>query len=220
MGGLLNQMKPIFAKRVSYSVKECKFSFYNMNTLFASGNVEQARGMHQIYANKESKTDIDVEKISLYNHLDQDEAGNPIVVLSPYGKRSEQTNDNFGMHVREAMFKLRTRDKFVVVSQAPWRVFDQYEIFIYPAAVVLTREFYRNIKQFIFDGAQADPVNEPGELQDHYEMLIQTKALHKAIPAAAESRDNATQIIQDNLSSNSKEKKMKLKFGEDTTTTK
>ena len=45
--------------------------------------------MHQIYANKESKTDIDVEKISLYNHLDQDEAGNPIAVLSPYGKRSE-----------------------------------------------------------------------------------------------------------------------------------
>ena len=171
MGGLLNQMKPIFAKRVSYSVKECTFSFYNMNILFASGTVEQARGMHQIYANKESKTDIDVEKISLYNHLDLDEAGNPMVVLSPYGKRCEQPQDNL-VHVREAMFKLRTRDKFVVVSQAPWRVFDQYEIFIYPTAVVLTREFYRNIKQFIFDGAQADPVNEPGELQDHYEMLI------------------------------------------------
>jgi len=72
MGSLLNQMKPIFVKRVSYSVDQCEFSFFNLNTKFASGTVEQLRGMHWIYANKESKTDIDVEKISLSNHLEAD----------------------------------------------------------------------------------------------------------------------------------------------------
>lgn len=68
------------------------------------------------------------------------------------------------MHVREAMFKLRTRDKFVVVSQAPWRVFDQYEIFIYPTNIQLTYQFYHSFKHFIFDAPQADTVNEMGEL--------------------------------------------------------
>ena len=71
MGSLLNQMKPIFSKRVSYSLSHCEFSFFNLNKKFASGKVEQARGIHQIYANKESKTDIDIERISLYNHMDE-----------------------------------------------------------------------------------------------------------------------------------------------------
>jgi len=84
MGSLLNQMKPIFVKRVSYSVDQCEFSFFNnYTTKFASGTVEQLKGMHWIYANKESKTDIDVEKISLSNHLE----GEKQEVLQPYGQR-------------------------------------------------------------------------------------------------------------------------------------
>lgn len=85
-----------------------------------------------IYANKESRTDIDVEKISIKNCMDVDE--DMTEVLSPMtGKRDEhQTPEQDGMRISEAMFRLRTRDKFKVVSQAPWRVFDQYEIFICP----------------------------------------------------------------------------------------
>ena len=56
-------MKPIFSKRVTYSLEHCEFSFRNLNKKFASGKVQQARGMHHFYANKESKTDIDIEKI-------------------------------------------------------------------------------------------------------------------------------------------------------------
>jgi len=33
------------------------------------------------------------------------------------------------------MFKLRIRDKYVVVKEAPWRVYDQFEIFIYPTDI-------------------------------------------------------------------------------------
>ena len=38
--------------------------------------VEQARGSHVFYANKESKTDVDVEKISLFDTLDANEDEN------------------------------------------------------------------------------------------------------------------------------------------------
>ena len=67
------------------------------------------------------------------------------------------------------MFKLRTRDKFVVVNQAPWRVFDQYEIYIYPTNIQLTKIFYSNIKDFFFSNPHSDPVKEPEELKDHME---------------------------------------------------
>lgn len=187
MGGLLTQMKPIFVKRVAYSMDSCEFSFFNLSKKFASGKVEQARGMHWFYANKESKSDIDVERISLYNHLENEEGGNVTEVLSPQGKMSP----NLDSHVRETMFKLRTRDKFVVIDQAPWRVFDQYEIFIYPTKIELSRDFYQNIKMFIFDSPQQETVNEPDEVKEHYDMLISRTSLAKAMPQAAKQRDTA-----------------------------
>ena len=70
------------------------------------------------------------------------------------------------------MFKLRTRDKFVVVDQAPWRVFERYEIFIYPTNIKLTYNFYANFRMFLFDTKKVDTVNEPDELHEHYAMLI------------------------------------------------
>lgn len=151
MGSLLNQMKPIFSKRVSYFLEQGEFSLLNLNKKFASGSVEKAHGMHWIYANKESKTDLDIEKISMYDHLD--EAGDgKIEVISPYGNRAttETQSDSKALQVREAMIKLRTRDKFKVVNLAPWRVFDQYEIFLYPTKIQLTRDFYDTIRHFFF----------------------------------------------------------------------
>lgn len=204
-------MKPIFVKRVSYSVELCEFSFFNLNTKFASGHIEQARGMHWIYANKESKTDIDVEKIRLINNLDTDEDMRE--VLSTYGRR-QSTTENSNLHVRESCFKLRTRDKFVVVNEAPWRVFDQYEIFIYPTSIRLTRDFYSAIKSFIFSTSNTDPVDQVDELQDHYENFISSKALQKAMPSAVNNRDVATKAMMDNLSDKSNNKgKKKLSFG-------
>jgi len=60
----------------------------------------------------------------LYDHLD-DTGDGIIEVISPYGKRAASERvDNKDLQVREAMLKLRTRDKFKVVEMAPWRVFD------------------------------------------------------------------------------------------------
>ena len=38
--GLIDQKRPIFSKRVSYAINECEFSFFNLDTKFASGKVE------------------------------------------------------------------------------------------------------------------------------------------------------------------------------------
>ena len=94
-------------------------------------------------------------------------------------------------------------------------MFDQFEIFIYPTNIQLTREFYSNIKQFFFTNLSSDPVNQPDELQDHYNTLISSKALQKAMPAAVKSRDTVHKMMMDNLSDKSNnQKKKKLSFVE------
>lgn len=42
----------------------------------------------------------------------------------------------------DAMIKIRTRDKYVVVKEAPWRVYDQFEVFIFPTSIQFTKNFY------------------------------------------------------------------------------
>ena len=53
----------------------------------------------------------------MYDHLD-DAGDGTIEVISPYGKRSDSTEhlESKDLLVREAMIKLRTRDKFKVVN--------------------------------------------------------------------------------------------------------
>ena len=103
--------------------------------------------MHMIYANKESSNNIDVEKISMTNELEGiDETMKE--VLSPM---RQDVQENHGMRINDSMFRMRTRDKYHVVDHAPWQVFDQYEMFICPINIKLTREFYKNVKEFIFE---------------------------------------------------------------------
>ena len=53
--------------------------------------------------------------------------------------------------VQETMIRIRIRDKFVVVNEAPWRVFDQFEFFIYPTSITLTRRFIESLIKFVFE---------------------------------------------------------------------
>jgi hypothetical protein len=48
------------------------------------------------------------------------------------------------------MLQLRYRDKFVVVSEAPWRVFDHLELDIFPTEILLTNNLYQHFKKFAF----------------------------------------------------------------------
>ena len=45
----------------------------NHNDKFSSGRIENFSGKHMIYSNRESKSDIDVDRITLYNHVDSDD---------------------------------------------------------------------------------------------------------------------------------------------------
>jgi len=50
-----------------------------------------------------------------------------------------------------SMIKCRFKDKFIVVSEAPWRVYDQIEMDIFPSSIQLTRNLYLQFKLFMFD---------------------------------------------------------------------
>ena len=56
-----------------------------------------------------------------------------------------------GEEMQTTMFKIRARDKFVVVKEAPWRVFDHIEIFLHPTEIKLTHHFYTQFKIFFFE---------------------------------------------------------------------
>jgi len=43
------------------------------------------------------------------------------------------------------------KDKFIVVSEAPWRVYDQFEFDLFPSNIQLTRNLYIQFKTFLFD---------------------------------------------------------------------
>lgn len=46
------------------------------------------------------------------------------------------------------MIRVRMREKYVIVQEAPWRVYDQFEVFLYATNITFTRAFYRKISQF------------------------------------------------------------------------
>jgi hypothetical protein len=93
-----------------------------------------------IYSNRESKMDIDIDRITLFNHCDSEEYR---MVLYPsntwsntYQRAQSQQLESEPAPV--TMIKIRSRDKFVIVREAPWKVFDQLEYYIHPTSVQLT----------------------------------------------------------------------------------
>ena len=83
-------------------------------------------GASLFYANRESKQDLDIEKITIENCIDGEQYR---WALTPFdnNQRSTQGKQNqnyYGGKTTKTMLQLRYRDKFVVVSEAPWLVFD------------------------------------------------------------------------------------------------
>lgn len=66
-----------------------------------------------VYSNREAKTDLDIDRITLYNHMDSEEYQ---MVLYP----GIQVGNKDSMLIPETMIKIRMRDKFVVVKEGPW----------------------------------------------------------------------------------------------------
>jgi hypothetical protein len=78
------------------------------------------------------------------------------------------------------MIKFRARDKFVVVKEAPWRVFDQFEFFIYPTSIQFTKNFFKHFRNFFFEDQIVTNPEKTLEEDEKYELLVPTKQLKKA----------------------------------------
>lgn len=124
--------------------------------------MQKASGTHIYYTNKEAKVDVDIAKIVIENLIDGPEFR---LVFSPSSiSLSQKQPDN--------MIKVRIRDKYVFVKEAPWRVYDQFEVFMHSTDVYLTRRFYQKVAQFLVFN-QVDP-NTDFDLEDEWkiELLI------------------------------------------------
>jgi hypothetical protein len=116
--------------------------------------MQKASGTHIYYTNKEAKVDVDIAKIVIENLIDGPEFR---LVFSPSSiSLSQKQPDN--------MIKVRIRDKYVFVKEAPWRVYDQFEVFMHSTDVYLTRRFYQKVAQFLVFN-QVDP-NTDFDLED------------------------------------------------------
>lgn len=74
-------------------------------------------GNSLFYSNRESKQDLDIDRITIENLVDDEKYR---WVLAP-----ADNNLMKGMHRGpQTMIQCRFKDKFIVVSEAPWRVYD------------------------------------------------------------------------------------------------
>jgi hypothetical protein len=64
------------------------------------------------------------------------------------------------------MLRVRIRDKFLIVHKAPWKIFDQFEIFLNSMTVKLTRGFYRKIQQFLLFKEEQKKLDEMKTMKD------------------------------------------------------
>lgn len=85
--------------------------------MFSRVDVSRVTGTHLIYKNRNSKVDIDIDKILIENYADT-EAYRTVLC------QGSNQNSDHSIHTGDAMIKIRTRDKYVVVKEAPWRVYD------------------------------------------------------------------------------------------------
>jgi hypothetical protein len=116
-------VRPDLAKRLEYRLQQMEFTFYNSNKKFSSGMIENISGKHSIYLNRESTTDLDIDRITLQNHCDSEDFRMVLYPskIDPFRKLDKKRDE---APEPTTMVKLRTRDKFVVVQDAPWQVYD------------------------------------------------------------------------------------------------
>ncbi|CDW78547.1 UNKNOWN [Stylonychia lemnae] len=165
-------------KKIQYNILNGEFKFYNMDVMFSQVVVSRASGTHLIYQNRDSKVDIDIDRILIENFADSEQYR---MVLFP-GHSFHGTDNVIQQQVNpETMIKIRARDKYVVVKEAPWRVYDQFEVFIFPSSLQFTKNFFKSFKSFFFNDVPNFDNNDKSDLEiKKYELLVPTKILQRA----------------------------------------
>lgn len=120
---------------------------------FAVFKIEMLEGSHIIGSNMESKCDIDLHTFRIEDLVDPQ---NIRVVLSPF-----QESEKMDLDRKTSMMKLRLRDRYAKgLYAAPWKMFEQFEIFILPIKFNLTKSFYRQLKEFFIPTTSIEEVKK------------------------------------------------------------
>jgi hypothetical protein len=64
------------------------------------------------------------------------------------------------------MVKIRIKDRFVKIEEAPWKVFDQFEVFLNSMSVTLTKKFYLKIQQFMLFKQEQKKIDELQSMEE------------------------------------------------------
>jgi hypothetical protein len=190
-----NEIKPDIAKRVTYSINDAKLKLFNNNRQFSALDVKGIHGKYLIYSNREAKQDLDIEKITVENLLDGE---NYRWVLCPVESLANPSQSGRSRGPPRTMVQMRFKDKFIVVSEAPWKVYDQIEIDIFPTSICLTRNLHSQFKKFIFESYYNDNEKETvkdknkkkGELKDQQAQQFDRK-YHLLVPAKNQPKSRA-----------------------------
>lgn len=162
-------MRPNITKKICYTILNGEFKLHNFESMFAQMVLSKMKGTHYFYSNHEAKADIDIDKILIENYCDTEEYR--MVLFPGFGLNTKDIQNN--APPPDTMIKIRARDKFVVVREAPWRVFDQFEVFIYPTSIQFTHNFYTNFKNFIFgDNKLGGNVDNSVEEEKKLDLLV------------------------------------------------
>jgi hypothetical protein len=97
------------------------------------------------------------------------------------------------------MVKIRIRDKFVFIKDAPWKVFDQFEIFFNSMSVNLTRKFYTKIQMFMLFSQEKKKIDELQSMKDERKIDMLMPARNTVVERSIDDDDSE-------FSSNSKKK--------------
>lgn len=148
--------RPMIDKKITWEITTGYMEFYDNNKMFSSIDLKNFTGFFLVYNNKETKCDIDIQKVMIQNHLDHPDY---LWALFPgYSQQNPRTLDH--------MLKFRIRDKFVIVKKAPWKVFDQFEIFLDSMTVKLTKKFYSKFQRFMLFKEEQKKIDALQSMQD------------------------------------------------------
>ena len=85
--------------------------------------MSKVSGTHYIYENTEGKVGIDIDKIVIENWADSE--AYRMVMFPGYSLQNIEAAAHQQQQVnQEQMIKIRSRYKYVLVKEAPWRVYD------------------------------------------------------------------------------------------------
>ena len=154
--------KPLIEKKVMWEFTSGYLELYDDSKKFSSVDMSDFTGNYWFFNSKETKWDIDIYKIIIENHFDSDTF--KWALFPGFSELNPEPLDH--------MVKFRLRDKFVFVKDAPWKVFDQFEIFLNSMSVKLTRKFYEKLNKFMLFKEEQKKRDELQSMEDEKKISI------------------------------------------------